>query len=91
MKTILFKDVPVVQSRQEIVVDGDVLGWVEISTGRFSHKYHVGLQLRNIGELFQGFGDTPEEAIGDAFRRGDERLNNAAFQLSELKHRIAGL
>lgn len=84
---------PDVVERKNIVIDSDIVGWVQESNSSRLDRYHVGLyvggsDLVGDGELIQGHGDTIESAIEQAFARGLSLAEKLVSGIEIMKDRL---
>lgn len=83
---VSFNSIEKVECVQQIIAGGAVVGLVKTVQDRsFTHHVHLKLGDGINNELFQGFGNTPQEAIVDAFVRGQDHIKHMAYELDELK------
>lgn len=81
---------PVVE-RQDIIVDGVKIGWIELmneSKYRKGPYWHCGINLPGRLSLIQGFGSTEEEAINAALVDGRQDANRLLAEIASLENRL---
>lgn len=80
-----------VQYKEDIVIDGQIVGWVEVSQQDGKFRVYAGLYLtaKGIGrELIQGFGETKEEAVVAGLVNNRERYARAISEIDDISRRI---
>ena len=81
-----------IQHREDIVLDGQIIGWVEVLQSNGDFRVHAGIYLAGVGihrELIQGFGATKEAAVRAALLNNRDKYTRAISGIDDIASRIS--
>jgi hypothetical protein len=91
MGTVTLKPVQPVPVSEEVIMIGTArLGTVKTITDQSSFKFHVILESKNMWSIYQGFGQTVDEAMRDAIEKNRDRRFQEINELETLENIIWG-
>lgn len=76
---------PVASAAIEIVINGRAIGELVFTEYR---QWHAAIKLGSFLGLIQGFGDTQENAIAAAIKRGRDDANQLLRLIDEFEKRL---
>jgi len=91
---INFESAKQVVRRENMVIDGVVVGWIEFKEpgSQYYHRgaeWHCGFNLPGRISLIQGFGATPDEAINNAIAKAKEDAYRLLSDIAALENRLS--
>lgn len=90
MKNLSFAPAPPqAVTKEEIIVAGQTVGTVALTTIGSSFKYHACINLPGWHSLIQGYGETREAATLDAIKTGKDNAHRLLSEIEALEGRLS--